>query len=81
MLIWDQTMFHGSSPNSSSSCRMAQFMKAYPRSKTLSQSSRGNHSVNNHMRGSEDNCSVYSCLIIDASVVDQINCNTLSICI
>ena len=75
-------MFHGSSPNSTSSCRMAQFMKAYPRSKTLSHSSRGgNESVINHMRGSEDNCSVYSCLIIDASVVDQINCNTLSICI
>ena len=33
-------MFHGSSPNSSSSCRMAQFMKAYPRQKTLLKSNR-----------------------------------------
>lgn len=35
VLIWDQTMFHGSAPNTSSSCRMAQFMKAFPRSKSF----------------------------------------------
>lgn len=28
-------MFHGSAPNSSSSCRMAQFLKAFPRSKSF----------------------------------------------
>jgi hypothetical protein len=28
-------MFHGSAPNTSSSCRMAQFMKAFPRSKSF----------------------------------------------
>lgn len=28
-------MFHGSAPNISSSCRMAQFMKAFPRSKSF----------------------------------------------
>ena len=28
-------MFHGSAPNTSSSCRMAQFLKAFPRSKSF----------------------------------------------
>jgi ectoine hydroxylase-related dioxygenase (phytanoyl-CoA dioxygenase family) len=31
VLIWDQTMVHGSSPNEGSGqCRMAQFLKAFP---------------------------------------------------
>jgi hypothetical protein len=31
VLVWDQTMFHGTSPNISCECRMAQFLKALPR--------------------------------------------------
>ena len=30
VLIWDQTLMHGSSPNDSRKCRMAQFIKAFP---------------------------------------------------
>lgn len=32
VLIWDQTLAHGSSPNASHRCRFAQFLKAYSRS-------------------------------------------------
>ena len=32
VLIWNQTMAHGSSPNHSKNCRYAQFLKAFPRS-------------------------------------------------
>ena len=32
VLIWDQTIFHGTAPNKSSHSRMAQFLKAFPRS-------------------------------------------------
>jgi len=31
VLIWDQTVAHGSAPNFSSNCRYAQFLKAFPR--------------------------------------------------
>ena len=31
VLIWNQIMFHGTSPNYSKVCRMAQFLKAFPR--------------------------------------------------
>eukprot|EP01041_Mallomonas_annulata_P009768 gene9768-20310_t len=31
VLIWDQTLVHGSSPNQSRRCRMAQFLRAFPR--------------------------------------------------
>ena len=32
VLIWDQTMAHGTAPNASRNCRMAQYLKAGPRS-------------------------------------------------
>ena len=35
MLIWDQTVAHGTAPNHSTNCRMAQYLKAFPRSKTF----------------------------------------------
>jgi ectoine hydroxylase-related dioxygenase (phytanoyl-CoA dioxygenase family) len=31
VLLWDQTVMHGSAPNESLSNRMAQFVKAFPR--------------------------------------------------
>lgn len=30
VLLWDQTMFHGTSPNQSANCRAAQYLKAFP---------------------------------------------------
>lgn len=37
VLIWDQTMVHGSSPNmGTNQCRMAQFLKAFPGRKAIS---------------------------------------------
>jgi ectoine hydroxylase-related dioxygenase (phytanoyl-CoA dioxygenase family) len=35
VLIWYQIMFHGTSPNLSSRCRLGQFIKAFPRSSTF----------------------------------------------
>lgn len=35
VLIWNQTLIHGTSPNNSSNCRMAQFMKAFSRSQSF----------------------------------------------
>lgn len=35
VLIWNQTLAHGSCPNASKNCRMAQFMKAFSRSATF----------------------------------------------
>ena len=31
VLVWNQLMFHGTSPNSSGQCRYAQYIKAFPR--------------------------------------------------
>jgi hypothetical protein len=31
VLVWDQTVFHGTSPNRSCTCRTAQYLKAFPR--------------------------------------------------
>lgn len=36
VLIWNQVVMHGSSPNSSSRCRMGQYFKAFPRSQSIS---------------------------------------------
>ena len=30
VLMWNQTMFHGTSPNESENCRTAQYLKAFP---------------------------------------------------
>lgn len=38
VLMWDQTMMHGSAPNSSKRCRMGQFFKAGSRSLTITES-------------------------------------------
>lgn len=35
VLIWDQRVAHGTAPNQSSRCRMAQYLKAFPRSLTF----------------------------------------------
>ena len=35
MLVWDQRVAHGTAPNTSSTCRMAQYLKAGLRSKTF----------------------------------------------
>lgn len=35
VLIWDQRVMHGTQRNHSSRCRMAQYLKAYPRSSTF----------------------------------------------
>ncbi len=35
MLVWDQRVAHGTAPNTSSTCRMAQYIKAGLRSKTF----------------------------------------------
>lgn len=35
VLIWDQTVMHGTQPNASSSCRTAQFLKAFSRAATF----------------------------------------------
>jgi ectoine hydroxylase-related dioxygenase (phytanoyl-CoA dioxygenase family) len=31
VLMWNQTMFHGTSPNSSQNCRTAQYLKGFPK--------------------------------------------------
>lgn len=36
VLIWDQRVIHGTAPNKSYRCRMAQYLKAYPRHRTFS---------------------------------------------
>ncbi len=40
VLIWDQTMAHGSAPNTSKRCRFAQFLRAFPRNEASISSSR-----------------------------------------
>jgi len=35
VLIWDQRLAHGTAPNSSRNCRMAQYLKAFPRRATF----------------------------------------------
>lgn len=35
VLIWNQTMVHGTAPNESSRCRLAQFLKAFSRSQSF----------------------------------------------
>lgn len=42
VLIWYQIMFHGTSPNLSSRCRIGQFLKAFPRSTTFKQDNDSN---------------------------------------
>jgi hypothetical protein len=37
VLIWNQTLAHGTAPNDSKHCRMAQYMKAFSRSAAFSQ--------------------------------------------
>ncbi len=37
MLVWDQRVMHGTCPNRSSRCRLAQYLKAGPRHATYSQ--------------------------------------------
>lgn len=37
VLIWNQTLAHGTAPNDSNHCRMAQYMKAFSRSAVFSQ--------------------------------------------
>ena len=39
VLMWDQRVAHGTAPNASASCRMAQYLKAFSRSKTFPVSS------------------------------------------
>lgn len=34
MLVWDQRVLHGTCPNQSARCRLAQYLKAGPRDKT-----------------------------------------------
>lgn len=35
VLVWDQRVLHGTAPNTSSHCRLAQYLKAYPRHQTF----------------------------------------------
>jgi hypothetical protein len=35
VLVWDQRVAHGTAPNRSTRCRMAQYLKAFPRSTTF----------------------------------------------
>ena len=35
VLVWNQTLAHGTEPNDSSNCRFAQFLKAFPRSRAF----------------------------------------------
>ncbi len=37
MLVWHQTVAHGTAPNDSTNCRMAQYMKAFSRSAAFGQ--------------------------------------------
>ena len=46
VLIWYQIMFHGTSPNISTRCRIGQFLKAFPRSMTFKHDN-GNNNTNN----------------------------------
>eukprot|EP01038_Epipyxis_sp_PR26KG_P012397 gene12397-16628_t len=46
VLIWDQTVAHGTAPNNSTKCRMAQYVKAFSRSQTCHAMSAYDQSIN-----------------------------------
>lgn len=55
VLIWYQIMFHGTSPNLSSRCRLGQFLKAFPRSKTFKADNDNETTINNGNDNDNDN--------------------------
>ena len=66
VLIWYQIMFHGTSPNLSSRCRLGQFLKAFPRSKTFKPDNDTEKTINNdsdsnnNNNNDNNNMSIYS---------------------
>jgi ectoine hydroxylase-related dioxygenase (phytanoyl-CoA dioxygenase family) len=51
VLIWDQRVLHGSAPNQSLNCRMAQYLKAFPRDLTYQrQTEEGKEEESSHPR-------------------------------
>lgn len=66
VLIWDQTVMHGTAPNFSEHCRLAQYIKAYSRKKVFGESFTSNARL--HRRSA----SLRSLLERDSAYIDDI---------